>query len=90
MEKPKTKTNQKEKEKEKVMPKTKRKKARIYKRMPKGYKGYDPARSAKQARALLRSAPKDANAIIVKVGPSRGKNKWVFPYHIASNNPMYA
>ena len=62
---------------------------RIYKRMPKGYKGIDPARSAKQAHALRRAWPKDANAIIVKVGRSRGKKKVVFPYVIASNNRLY-
>jgi len=62
---------------------------KIYKRMPRGYKGVDPARSAKQARALRRAWPKDANAIIVKVGPSKGKKKYVFPYVIASNNRLY-
>lgn len=74
----------------KKVPKRKSKPAsRIYKSMPRGYKGVDPARSAHQARSLRAAYPKDANAIIVKVGKSRGKGKHVFPYVIASNNRLY-
>lgn len=62
---------------------------KIYKHLPRGYKVVDPARDAHQARALRRAYPKDANAIIVKTGPSRGKKRHTFPYHIASNNRMY-
>ncbi len=64
--------------------------SKIYKKLPKGYKVVDPCRSAKQARWMRKAWPKDANAIIVKTGPSRGKKKHVFPYHIASNNRLYS
>lgn len=63
--------------------------SRVYKKLPRGYKVVDPARSLSQARALRKSWPKDANAIIVETGSSRGKRKVVFPYHIASNNRLY-
>jgi len=63
--------------------------SRVYARLPRGYKAIDPARSLKQAQALRKAWPNDANAIIVRTGPSRGKGKVVFPYHIASNNRMY-
>lgn len=63
--------------------------SRIYQHLPRGYKVIDPARDAKQARSLRAAYPKDANAIIVKTGKSRGKGKHVYPYHIASNNRLY-
>ena len=63
--------------------KRKRKKARVYKKCPKTHKFYDPCRDLTQARWMVRNYPKDAHAIIVKTGESRGKNKVVFPYHIA-------
>lgn len=58
--------------------------ARIYKTKPSGrtHVAYDAARDAHQARALHRSYPRDMRPIIVKTGPSRGKNKHTFPYHI--------
>lgn len=62
---------------------------RVYKHLPRGYKVIDPARDLQQARSLRRAWPKDANAIIVQTGPSKGKKKHTFPYHIASNNRMY-
>ena len=62
---------------------------RVYKKCPRGYKAVDPARDLQQDRSLRRAWPKDANAIIVQTGPSRGKKKDVFPYHITSNNRMY-
>ena len=62
---------------------------KVYKRLPRGYKVIDPARDKQQAVALRRAYPKDANAIIVSTGKSRGKSKAVFPYHIASNNRLY-
>ena len=58
-------------------------KARVYKKCPRTHKLYDPARSLKQARWMLRQYPKDAGAIIVQTGENRGKNKAVFPYTIA-------
>jgi hypothetical protein len=64
--------------------------SKVYKRLPKGYKVVDPARDLQQAKSLRKSWPKDANAIIVQTGPSRGKKKHTFPYHIASNNRMYS
>lgn len=63
--------------------------SRVYAKLPKGYKLVDPARDKKQAVSLRKAWPKDANAIIVKTGKSRGKGRDVFPYHIASNNRMY-
>lgn len=63
--------------------------SKVYKKLPKGYRYIDPARNLTQARALRRSYPKDANAIIVQTGKNRGKDKAVFPYHIASNNRLY-
>ena len=63
--------------------------SRVYKKLPAGYKVVDPCRSLTQARAIQKSWPKEANAIIVQTGPSSGKGKHVFPYHIASNNRMY-
>lgn len=68
---------------------TKTSQARIYARLPRGYREIDPARSAKQARSLRASWPKDAGAIIVRSGPSRGKDKVVFPYHVASKKKDY-
>ena len=65
------------------------KKVRVYKRLPAGYHVVDPCRDLEQARAIQRNWPKDANPIIVKTGESRGKNKVVFPYHIASNSRYY-
>jgi len=64
------------------------KKARVYKRLPKGYNLYDPCRSLKQARWMHRQyrglkAKGGKSAIIVETGATRGKNKVVFPYHIA-------
>ena len=67
----------------------KKKSAKVYKKLPRGYKVIDPARDLAQARSLKKSWPKDANAIIVQTGPNRGKKKHVFPYHIASNNKHY-
>lgn len=63
--------------------------SRVYKKLPRGYKVVDPCRSLAQARSIRKSWPKDANAIIVETGKSRGKKKVVFPYHIASNNRLY-
>jgi len=63
--------------------------SKVYKRLPRGYKVIDPARSLIQARSLKKAYPKDANAIIVQTGKARGKGKHVFPYHIASNNRLY-
>ena len=63
--------------------------SKVYKKLPRGYKVIDPARDLQQAKSLKKSYPKDANAIIVQTGPSRGKKKHVFPYHIASNNRLY-
>jgi len=58
-------------------------KARVFKKCPRTHKLYDPCRSLSQARQLKNSYPRDANAIIVQTGESRGKHKVVFPYHIA-------
>ena len=63
--------------------------SKVYKSLPRGYKVIDPARNLQQAKSLRSMYPKDANAIIVQTGPSRGKKKDVFPYHIASNNRLY-
>jgi len=63
--------------------------SKIYKKLPKGYKVVDPARSLVQARGIRKLWPKDANAIIVQTGPGRGKKKVIFPFHIASNNRLY-
>ena len=65
------------------MKKRKRRKARVYKKCPQTHKLYDPYRNLTQARVALRVYPKDAHAIIVKTGESRGKSRAVFPYHIA-------
>jgi len=63
--------------------KKKRTKARVYRKCPPTHKFYDVARTLTQARMIKNSYPSDAGAIIVKTGESRGKNKDVFPYHIA-------
>jgi hypothetical protein len=62
---------------------------KIYKHMPRGFKAVDPARNAKQARSLRAAYPKDANTIVVRTGRSRGKNRDVFPYHVATRNRDY-
>lgn len=50
----------------------------IAKRIPRGFKVYDPARSYKQAFSLARAYPPDMPAIVVKTG----KKGDVFPYSV--------
>lgn len=85
----KTQGSKKSKPKKSKSAKSKPKTVKVYKSLPKGYKVVDPARDLTQARALRKGWPKDANAIIVQTGPSRGNKKAVFPYHIASNHRDY-
>lgn len=68
--------------------------ARVYNKLPRGYYIKDAARNLTQARylhknwidnirELYKKIPENMKPIIVKTGLTRGKNKAVFPYHIA-------
>jgi hypothetical protein len=58
----------------------------VYSKLPRNYKFIDPARSKDQAIALRNAQPKEYHPIIVKTGKNRGKDKVVFPYHIAGKH----
>lgn len=59
------------------------KREKVYEKCPITHLLWDPCRDLMQARAIQRKYPKEANAIIVKIGKSRGKNRDIFPYAIA-------